>query len=328
MIVTEVLDGIPVDDSIREIQRDEKLLHIWPESEPLKIWRKFEPLGVISLPMHHVPGPFAPPQGVFRSDYIHIEYQKMNGRQPFYHRNTDADEITYQAFGKRTVLTELGSADYAIGDMARIPVGVAHDNYAQEDVHIIFYIPQGVLENVVPYRSTEYLMPPFPGWEAKESGSIEFITEHLSEIGTDCSTFYTDEQMLLDNAKTQPERMAFVRSSVSGSLEWLYKGENVWLGIQNFENSDGKVYTRHRMADELQIQTMGKRTLITQRGTLQIEPGDFVSIPLGCAFTSVAHEANGYISVLMRYPAIPKKQFTKMAEPTTEETLIQARKQC
>ena len=67
----------------------------------------------------------------------------MDGRQPFYHRNTDADEITYHAWGARTVLTELGCVDMKVGDMARIPVGVAHDNRATGDVHIIFYIPQG-----------------------------------------------------------------------------------------------------------------------------------------------------------------------------------------
>ena len=113
----------------------------------------------------------------------------MSGRQPFYHRNTDVDENTCHAAGKRMVLTELGVVDLEVGDMARIPVGVAHDNYAQEDVHIIFYIPQGVRENIIPYRTTEYRMPPYHRWEA--INSIEFITDHLSEIGSDCQTFYT-----------------------------------------------------------------------------------------------------------------------------------------
>ncbi len=323
MIVTEVLDGFPVDDSIREIQREETLLHIWPDPGKMKIWNSYPSLGAINFSMQHIPGPFIPPRGVFRSDYIHIEYQGMNGRQPFYHRNTDADEVTYQAWGERTVLTELGTVDLAVGDMARIPVGVSHDNKAKEDVHIIFYIPQGVREVVVPYRSTEYKMPPFPGWEGKKS--IEFITEHLSEIGTDTSTFYTDEKMLLDNASTTAERMAILRSSGSEGLEWMYKSENVWLGFNTSVSSRGDRYTRHRMAHELQIQTKGHRNLITQRGTFRIEPGDFVTIPLGCAFTSVAEEENVYIVVLMRYAASPKRDFTKMAEPTTEDLLKQIR---
>ncbi len=323
MIVTEVLDGIPVDDSIREIQREETLLHIWPDPGKMKIWRSYDPLGAINMSLKHIKGPFAPPRGVYRSEYIHIEYQSMNGRQPFYHRNTDADEITYHAWGERTVLTELGSVDLAVGDMARIPVGVSHDNRAKEDVHIIFYIPQGVREAAVAYRSSEYRMPPFEGWEGKNS--IEFITEHLSEIGTDTSTFYTDEKMMLDNASTTPERMAVVRASGNEGLEWMYKSENVWLGFNTFTSSQGHRYTSHRMAHELQIQTKGRRTLITQRGTLHLEPGDFVTIPLGCAFTSVAHEENVYIVVLMRYSAEPKREFTKRAEPTTEDLLKQVR---
>ena len=143
MLVTEVLDGIPVDDSIMKIKRDEKLLHSWPEPGPMKIWKKYDAIGAISLPMYHVKGPFQPPQGVFESEHIHIEYQKMEGRQPFYHRNTDVDEITYHAAGVRSVLTELGTVDMQVGDMNLIPVGVAHDNHAHEDVHIIFYIPAG-----------------------------------------------------------------------------------------------------------------------------------------------------------------------------------------
>ena len=323
MIVTEALDGIPVDNSIREIMRDEKLLHIWPDPGTMKIWNSYESLGAITHPMHHVEGPFRPPRGVYRSEFIHIEYQGMNGRQPFYHRNTDADEITYHAYGVRTVLTELGSVDMKVGDMARIPVGVAHDNRAHGDVHIIFYIPQGVKEVAVPYRSSEYRMPPFPEW--KEKDAIEFITEHLSEIGTDTSTFYTNEKMLLDNASTSPERMAVVRASGSQGLEWMYKSENIWIAFNTYTQSQGDRYTRHRMAHELQIQTKGRRSLVTQRGTLHIEPGDFVTIPLGCAFTSVAHEEGVYIVVLMRYAALPKSEFTKTAEPTTEDLLQRVR---
>ena len=166
-------------------------------------------------------------------------------------------------------------------------------------------------------------MPPFPGWEGKNS--IEYITEHLSEMGTDTSTFYTNERMLLDNADTSSERMAVVRASGSQGLEWMYKSENIWIGFNSCANDQGDRYTRHRMAHELQIQTKGRRSLVTQRGTLHMEPGDFATIPLGCAFTSVAHEESVYIVVLMRYPAMPKSEFTKMAEPTTEDLLQQVR---
>ena len=195
MIVTERLDALPESASVIEIQRDELMLHRWPEPGRMKIWSSYDPIRAISLPMNYIEGPFAPPQGVFRSEYIHIEYQKLDGRQPFYHRNTDCEEISYHVTGERTVVTELGSVDMEQGDMARIPVGIAHDNIAKEDVHLIFYITEGLKETATPCRNTEYRMPPFPDW--KPVDSIEFITGQLGQVGTDVSTFYTSEQMLL-----------------------------------------------------------------------------------------------------------------------------------
>ena len=221
----------------------------------------------------------------------------MSGRQPFYHRNTDVDEISYHAAGERQVLTELGCIDLQVGEMARIPVGVSHDNRAREDVHILFYIPNDVKENTTPIRSSEYVMPPFEGWKAAKT--IEFITDNRGEVGSDVSTFRTDEQLLLDNATKTEQRMQVMHSSGVEGPEWLYKSENIWLGFTILSQSDGNNYTRHRKAHEIQIQTEGKRWLVTQRGTLQIEPGDAVCVPLGTAFTSVCHEANKYITLLM-----------------------------
>ena len=45
MIVTELLDGIPLDNSVRSIQREEKLLHNWPDPRPMNIWKKYDPIG-------------------------------------------------------------------------------------------------------------------------------------------------------------------------------------------------------------------------------------------------------------------------------------------
>jgi len=320
MIVMEIMDGIPVDQSIRKIRRDERLLISIPDPEPMNIWSNYDPLGAINVPLHHVRKGFSPPQGVFESDYIHIEYTSLtNGRQPFYHRNTDADEISYHVTGTRELITEIGTVDLAPGDFSRIPVGVSHDNHGIDDVHFIFYIPQGVVENIPSHRSTEYRIPPFEGWEPKPA--IEFITERLSTIGSDNAVYYTDELMLLENAKTDPLRIPILRASRLEGVEWLYKSENIWLGSTKLTNVDGTTYTRHRMASEVQIQVAGKRSLITQRGTLEIEPGDCVCIPLGCAFTSVVREESVYITVLMRYLAEAKKKYTKTAEKTTEELL-------
>lgn len=323
MIVTERLDGLPETDTYKDIQRDEAMLHRWPEPGSMKIWSSYEPLKAISLPMQHIKGPFAPPQGVFRSDFIHIEYQKMNGRQPFYHRNTDCDEISYHIAGERTVVTELGCVNLNVGDMARIPVGTAHDNIANEDVHLIFYLDEGTKEATVPYRSTEYRMPPVPDW--KPVDSIEFITDSLSLVGSDVSTFYTSEQMLLDYAGSTDQRMAVVRHSGSDGVQWMYKNDNTWIGVTKMDKNDGAIYTRHRKAYELQLQTRGRRTLVSQRGTLQIEPGDCLVIPLGTAFTSIAGEENEYITMLMRQAPEAKKEFSKTADRASKETLSKLR---
>lgn len=326
MIVHEVIDGLPLTDASIRIERDEALLHRWPEPGPLKIWSSYEPIGAISLPMTHIKGPFQPPRGVYESEHIHIEHQKMHGRQPFYHRNTDVDEISLHVAGERSVVTELGTVKMRIGDMNLIPVGVAHDNVAQDDVHLIFYIPEGVQECVKPYRKAEYLMPPFEGWKPKDS--IEFVTDHFGAVGTDVSTFYTSEQMLLDNAKQVDNHMTVVRFSehANTEIQWMYKSTNIWLGWKCFDKDDGSTYTRHRQAEELQFQMEGHRTLVTQRGSIEMEPGDFARIPLGCAHTSIAHEANRYLTVLMRYPADAKKSFSKTGVPTTESLLDMARR--
>ena len=183
MIVTERLDALPGSDNLFEIQRDESMLHRWPEPGSMKIWNSYDPVRAISLNMQHVKGPFAPPQGVFRSDHIHIEYQSMNGRQPFYHRNTDCEEISYHVAGERTVVTELGSVDLRVGDMSRIPVGVAHDNIAKDDVHLIFYIKEGIKEVATPTEAPSIACPQSPaGSQSIASNSSRMVSDRLALI--------------------------------------------------------------------------------------------------------------------------------------------------
>ena len=119
--------------------------------------------------------------------------------------------------------------------------------------------------------------------------------------------------------------MAVLHPTEAQGTEWMYKNDNTWYGIVTLDKDDGSVYTRHRKAHELQIQVKGRRALVTQRGTVQIEPGDCLQSPLGTAFTSIANEENVYITILMRYPGEPKKDFGKTAEATTEEILLRAR---
>ena len=327
--ITELIDAIPVDDTVREVQRDEALLHTIPDPGQMRIWKNYEPLGVVTFPMKHTPSNFSPPQGIYESDYIHIEWQKMNGRQPIYHRNTDVDEIAYQVSGNRTLISEKGSVDLEVGDFSRIPVTVAHDNRGVDDVHLIFYIPTPVSECVPASRTTEYLIPPFPGWEP--GTAIELITEHLGAVGpergSDSATFLTNEKMLLETAKTEAEPITILRASGSSEVEWLYKSQHVWLGSTTLVNSHGKVYRRHRCADEIQCQVKGSRTLVTQRGFIKLEPGDFTSIPAGCAFTSIVHEESTHLTVLTRYPTPPKPLFSKTAVQTSLELIDRARRE-
>ena len=54
---------------------------------------------------------------------------------------------------------------------------------------------------------------------------------------------------------------------------------------------------------------------------MKVEPGDFVAVPFGTAFTSVADEENKYITVLVSPLSDVKKKFTSMAEQKTEKLL-------
>jgi mannose-6-phosphate isomerase-like protein (cupin superfamily) len=49
---------------------------------------------------------------------------------------------------------------------------------------------------------------------------------------------------------------------------------------------------------------------------IDLEPGDFISIPLGTAFTSISHgdEECTYLVVLTRFPAEMKKDASKSAK--------------
>lgn len=325
--VLEIIDSLPIDDTVRQVQRNEELLLTKPDPGAMKLWRDYELLGVIHFPTHYIPSKFAPPLGVFESDHVRIEYQKMNFRQPFYHRNADVDEISYHVTGQRTFISEKGSVHLEVGDFVRIPVSVAHDNRGIEDVHLLFYIPAPVEECIPESRHTEYLIPPFSGWEPKPGGVTEMMTECLGAIGCDVSVSLTDESMLLDAARTESEPIRVLRATEGGSsgTEWLYKSEFVWLGSTTLSMTQGKVYTRHRRADEIQCQISGHRTLVTQRGTIALEPGDFICIPLGTAFTDIVEDKSVHLSVLTRWPAPPAREYSKSAEETSFQGVMSLR---
>ena len=113
--VTEILDAYPVSDELLTLQRDEDHLFTKPRLGPIKLL-EHENIAKVHFPVVYEPSKFARPMGVYASNFLRIEWQKMNFRQPFYHRNADVDEMSYQVYGSQTLMTELGSVDLAPGD--------------------------------------------------------------------------------------------------------------------------------------------------------------------------------------------------------------------
>lgn len=107
----------------------------------MNLWRDYDSLTVINVPTKCIPSKFAPPLDVYENQYIRLESQKMNFRQPFYHRNADVDEISYHVCGQRTLIMEKGSLDLEVGDFARIPVGVAQHNLRRRRCASAFLYP-------------------------------------------------------------------------------------------------------------------------------------------------------------------------------------------
>ncbi|MBV8087428.1 MAG: hypothetical protein JO247_21685, partial [Chloroflexi bacterium] len=152
MKVTELLDLFPFDQPPVALERDDELLLTTPhggrEPDP-------EPLAVVSFSPVYVPKPFSPPKYVYNSPQLRVEWQDMNGRQPFYHRNLDLDELSFQVAGSRQLVTELGSVDLEPGDFVRIPAGVAHGNWGRQDIHLLFYVDASVEDQLPGVRRSE-----------------------------------------------------------------------------------------------------------------------------------------------------------------------------
>ncbi|WP_433566716.1 hypothetical protein ACQP1O_16855 [Nocardia sp. CA-151230] len=161
---------------LRSVERDEHLLLAppHPANLPINLWREHPPLTV----ERYEAQPFAPPRGIYENDQVRIEWQIMNNRQPFYHRNCDVDEISYQIAGDRTLMTELGVIEHRPGDFSRIPRGVAHDNYGRTESHLLFYLPAPASELTSCVSSSQPTFPPFEGWEAGEVN--EAITQCMA----------------------------------------------------------------------------------------------------------------------------------------------------
>ncbi len=323
--VSEVVTVIGSDEPLRTVERDEHLLLAAPHPSPLpiKLWRDHDPLTVVHFPQQYRAQPFAPPRGVYENAKVRVEWQTMDNRQPFYHRNCDVDEISYQVAGDRTLMTELGVVEHRAGEFSRLPQGVAHDNYGRQESHLLFYIPAPVVEDRDPVRESEPVFPPFPGWEA---GSInEAVTECMGSPGHDITVFPIDERRLLEQVHSEKQRLRVLRGDTAPGVSWLYRGDYARLGAVTLPASDGQVYQRTLDADDIQYQVRGRRTLVTQRGIVELEPGDFVRIPLGLAHTSISTEDTEFLTLLSDRELPQIGETARTATPYSREQLAALR---
>lgn len=314
-IVTEVISGEPFDLPVRVIERDEaRLFEPLPEAAMRFLVADLPPLAVYSFPVIYVPVQFARPRGVFEGDTLRLEWQTIDGRQPFYHRNADVDEISYQICGERTLMTECGTIEFGPGQFSRIPVGVAHDNYGREDIHLIFYVhgpAEPCLERV---GHGKHLVPSFPGWQGKPM--VEALTNCLG--GPHCSIAYSmaDEELILNAAARFPDPLEILEpKGAAGEMEWVYRAPKVWIGHTRLERTTERRYRRRLCADEIQYQAEGTRTVVSQRGVVTLNPGDFTCIPRGCAYAHVTDGPSKHLSFLTVEEAPPCVEPSRIAEP-------------
>lgn len=313
-------------EPLRTIERDEHLLLGSPHPSPLpiKLWRDHPPLPIVHFPQEYRAQPFAPPRGVYENSQIRIEWQAMDNRQPFYHRNCDVDEISYQIAGDRTLMTELGVVEHQPGDFSRIPQGVAHDNYGRKESHLLFYIPATVDELVDGSSTSEAAFPPYPGWERGDVN--EAVTECMGTVGHDIAVFAADEEYLLQQVRHTKDRLQVLRVDDGAGVTWLYQGASARLGIvRTAGGEDGRRYRRTLDADEIQYQISGRRTLLTQRGITELGPGDFIRIPLGLAHSSICSEPAEYLTLQAARELPQVAETSRTAEPYSPQHLAAAR---
>lgn len=314
-IVSETICGLPLNRPVRVIERDEaRLLQPPPPPAMRFLSPELPPLAVYHFPVAYVPVEFARPRGVFEGDTLRLEWQTMDGRQPFYHRNADVDEIGYQICGQRTLITECGTIEFETGQFARIPVGVAHDNYGREDIHLILYVHGPAERGIEPVGFGEFRSPPFAGWQFKPM--VEVTTNNLGGPNGAIAYSMADEDLILGAAKRFADKLEILEPGAApGETEWLYRAPKVWIGHMLLNRVTERTYLRRLGADEIQYQAEGTRTIVSQRGVATLEPGDFICIPRGCAYANLTGGPSKHISVLTSEHVPPVAEAVRHADP-------------
>lgn len=296
--VSELFDVFPFDTVPRNLKRDElALLSPAVPGMPGVRWDPIPPLDVIHFPQEYIDGAFVPPRILWEGAKGRIELQQMDFRQPMYHRNLDADEMSFQIFGERTLMTEFGSVELAPGDMVRIPVGVAHDNWGRRAGHMLWYFPAPIHDVGPVDRYTDVLLPPFEGWEPAIVNEVH--TDCLGGRHCDRAVQLSDERLILEQGLSEAERLAVMRAEAQGSgTQWVFRGVDHAIGVTETSETDGRVYTRHRNVEEVQYQVEGTRLLVSANGVVEMKPGTFVHVPIGVAFTSIVEGHSKHLTTV------------------------------
>ncbi|MFT4214981.1 MAG: hypothetical protein QM622_09430 [Microbacterium sp.] len=293
--VEEHWSAFPFDEPPQSWKREEELL-LAPHLPSRKVVRDHEPLQVIHFPPQYEETTMGHPRPVYESLYLRLEWQTMpDSRQPFYHRNTDVDELSLQVSGERSLITDRGTVEMRPGDYVCMPTGTAHDNYGRGDIHVLFYTPAGVKALVPPQRHSEVIIPP-RDWAPVQVN--ELVTECLGGPEHDIVMYPANELDIWENANRSGERLDVLRvDPQSSGTTWLYQSENILIGQTRLVDDPGLAYVRHRNCEEIQYQISGERLLVSQRGMVRVQAGDFVKIPIGVAFTSIVRGEATHVRV-------------------------------
>ena len=298
--VTELFDAFPFTEPARRLVRDEEALFT-PARQPAKgpQWDEIPPLEVIRIQQEFMDLPFSPPRVLWEADDSRMEWQQMDFRQPMYHRNLDVDELSYQIHGPRTLMTEAGTTELRPGDMVRLPVGIAHDNWGRRSSHLLWYFPTPITDVAPVVSRAEVRIPPFEGWQAQAVNEV--ATDCLGGLHCDRAVQLSDETLLLQQAEHESWRLQVMHPRPSGNeTTWVFQGSDHLVGVTTVVDSDGRTYTRHRNADEVQYQAEGTRLLISPNGVVGMTPGTWVRIPVGVAYASVVAGESTHVTTVSR----------------------------
>lgn len=307
--VVERFDVFPFLEPARTLLRDERALLSPAVPPPVGIrWDPVPPLRVVHFDQEFNDKSFAPPRILWEGDSGRIEWQQMNFRQPMYHRNLDVDEMSFQIYGPRTLMTEIGTVELGPGDFVRIPVGIAHDNWGRRSSHILWYFPAPITEVCETIRQGEVLIPPFEGWQPEMVNEVYTnclggrpVSVRTGPQHCDTAIQLSDETLLLEQGHCETERLQVLHPDPSGQeTAWVWQGPDHWIGLSSIAGSDGRTYIRHRNVDEVQYQVDGSRLLVSANGVVEMTPGTFVHIPVGVAYASIVSGVSSHVTTLCR----------------------------